>query len=442
MLPGSTFRREPPHLRTTADRGRERHATWFELYFDLVFVAAVGQLAAALASDPTGPVFARFAALFVVVAWAWAGFTLYANRFDTDDLIFRLAKSGAMLAIAALAVNVHRVMEGHGGSIEFAAGYVVVRSLLVALYVRARLHAHGAGRKPIDVYISGFSSTTALWVVSMFVPAPFRYVLWGVAMAIDLTVPPRAWRALEGPPVVVSHLTERFGTFFIIVLGESVVAVVAGVAGFEFSFESWVVAGICFVIALCLWWIYFDLADTSVLGRGLLGLIYLDGHLPLLAGVAAFGAGTRLAITEAAAPGLAAGVRWALAGGIAAFALSLALFHIGAEWTSPRDPTFVGRILLAALAITLAAAGGGIAPPAFVVLIAAAVLAQLLVEAFTEPRGAASIWEPSVPSEGAAAGDSHPPSASPQDDGAAQGAMGGAGDRGEVHDQRDRAGAA
>jgi low temperature requirement protein LtrA len=396
------FRLEPPRLRTTADPGEERHATWFELYFDLVFVAAVGQLAVALARDPSGPVFARFVGLFVLVVWAWAGFVFYANRFDTDDLIFRLAKSGAMLAIVALAVNLHRVMRGHGGTVGFAAGYVVVRSLLIALYVRARLNVRGQGRELIDVYIAGFSFTTGLWLLSIFVPGPFRYLLWGVALAIDLAMPPRAWSALGGAPVVVSHLTERFGTFFIIVLGESVVAVVAGVAGFEFSFESWVVAGICFVIALCLWWIYFDLADTSVLGRGVLGVVYMYGHFPLLAGVAAFGAGTRLAITQAAHPGLGAGARWALAGGIAAFALSLALFHIGAEWTSPRDRSFLGRVSLGALAITLAAVGGGIAPLLFVVLVAAAVVGQLLLEAFTYPVGAATVWQPPEPADGPA----------------------------------------
>ncbi|HEY6522314.1 MAG TPA: low temperature requirement protein A, partial [Solirubrobacteraceae bacterium] len=105
---GGTFRLEPPRLRTTADPSEERHATWFELFFDLVFAAAVSQLGAAVARDPSAPVFARFAALFVVIVWAWVLYTLYANRFDTDDLIFRLSKSGAMLAIAAIAVNVPR----------------------------------------------------------------------------------------------------------------------------------------------------------------------------------------------------------------------------------------------------------------------------------------------------------------------------------------------
>ena len=393
MRTSRTFRLEPPRLRTTETES-ERHTTWFELFFDLVFVAAVSQLAAALARDPSGAEFARFAGLFVVVWWAWLGFALYANRFDTDDVIYRGVKSAAALAIAAVAIDLHRVIAGDGGTVAFAAGYAVVRALLVALYIRARLHIRGEGRRLVDLYAAEFSLTTAMWVASIFLAEPYRVLVWGLAIAIDLSMPPLGWRTLEGAPIVVSHVTDRLGTFFIIVLGESVVAVVAGVAGFEFSFHSWAVAAICFLIALCLWWIYFDLADTSVLGRGLLGLVYLYGHPLLLAGVATCGAGTKLAITEAADAGLAAGARWALAGGIAAFVLALALFHIGAEWTSTRDPTFIGRLVVAAVAIVLAAAGGGIAPLAFVALLAAATLGQLLLEAFTFPEGAATIWIP------------------------------------------------
>jgi low temperature requirement protein LtrA len=78
---------DPPRLRT---RGRGvdemRRATWLELFFDLVFVAAVSQLANALAAEPTTTRFFEFLGLFVPVWWAWMGFTFYANRFDTDDL--------------------------------------------------------------------------------------------------------------------------------------------------------------------------------------------------------------------------------------------------------------------------------------------------------------------------------------------------------------------
>jgi low temperature requirement protein LtrA len=401
---GGTFRLEPPRLRTITDPDEQRHATWFELFFDLVFVAALSQLEGALALDPSAAVFARFAALFVVVVWAWVLYTLYANRFDTDDLIFRLTKSGAMLAIAAIAVNLHQAMAGRGGTVGFAVGYVVLRSLLIGLYLRARRHVAGQGRKLIETYIVGYSATTGLWLGSIFVPAPSRYALWSAAMIIDLAIPTRAWATLKHHSVVVSHLTERFGTFFIIVLGESLIAVVAGVAGFEFTFESWIVAGVGFVIALCLWWIYFDLADTSVVGRGALGLVYVYGHFPLLAGVAAFGVGTKLAITKAAQPALGAGTRWALAGGVGVFALSLAALHIGAEWTSMRDRTFLGRLGLGAFTLALAAAGGRVPPVWFIAALAAAVIGQLLLEAFTARTGAATVFDPLPTEPGHAAG--------------------------------------
>ena len=145
------------------------------------------------------------------------------------------------------------------------------------------------------------------------------------------------------------------------------------------------------MIALCVWWIYFDLADTSVVGRGTFGLVFLYGHFPLLAGIAAFSAGTTLAVTHADQAALEAGARWALAGGLAAFALSLAVLHLGAEWTSMRDRTFLGRLVLVAVLVALAAFGAAISPLLFVLLVTGAVLGQLLLEAFTFPTGAASV---------------------------------------------------
>jgi len=394
MLGSPTFRLEPPRLRLSEEETAERHATWFELYFDLVFAAAFAELATGLAKDPSAAAFARFAGLCVAVEWAWAGFTFYANRFDTDDLIYRLVKATAALAVAAIAIQIPHEIRGDGGTVVFAVGYALVRYLLVGLYARARRHVRAEGRRLIDIYLTTFGFTATLWAVSAVVPAPWRFVLWGLALAIDLAVLPIAWRSLEGPRVVVSHITERFGTFFIVVLGESVVAVVAAVAGLEFSVEAWIVAGASFVIALSLWWIYFDLADTSVVGRGLLGLVYLYAHVPLFPGIAAFGAGTKLAITHADDAALIPGARWAFAGGIAAFALALAILHLGAEWTSLRDPTFIGRVVLVTVLVALAGLGGAFSPLVFVLLVAAAVLGQLLLEAFTFPTGAASVLPP------------------------------------------------
>ncbi len=384
----------PPRLRTQAEEDGERHATWYELYFDLVFVAAVAQLASALSREPTLAGFARFAGLFVPIAWAWSGFTFYANRFDTDDVAYRLVKAVAMLAIAAVAISVHSVMRGGHGSVTFAVGYGVTRGCLLVLYARARRHVEGPGRRLIHWYLFGFSAGAAAWLVSIAIPGPERYWLWAGGLAVELAMPLLGWRALGEAAINAPHVTERFGQFFIIVLGESVVAVVAGIAGTHFSAAASAVAVAGFAIALCLWWIYFDLADTSVVGRGLLGLVFVYAHFPLLAGVAAVGAGTKIAITHADAASLGAGARWAIGGGLACYLLSLALLHIAAEWSSIRDRAFLGRLACSALAVGLAGGGAALRPVVFVAILAVALVAQLVLELLTYPVGAASVWTP------------------------------------------------
>ena len=93
---------DPPRLRTLDDED-ERHATWLELFFDLVFVVAVAQLADGLAADPSVHGFLVFAGLFVPVWWAWVGYTFYADRFDTDDRLHRILMIAGMFGVAVLA---------------------------------------------------------------------------------------------------------------------------------------------------------------------------------------------------------------------------------------------------------------------------------------------------------------------------------------------------
>ena len=126
----------PPQLRhTDTDSGDERTATWLELFFDLAFVLVVAELAVGLHNDHTLHGVLVFAGLFSSVWWAWAGFTLYANRFDTDDVVYRLAKLGAMLAVAGLAASASDATGTLAG--QFAVCQAAIRAVLVALHLRA-----------------------------------------------------------------------------------------------------------------------------------------------------------------------------------------------------------------------------------------------------------------------------------------------------------------
>jgi low temperature requirement protein LtrA len=387
------FEVRPPELRTYDDADTDRRATWLELFFDLVFVVVVAQLATKLSKDTSAAGFARFAGLFVPVLWAWVGFAFYANRFDTDDAIYRVMKLTAMLGVAALAINVPHATTEHG-SVGFAVSFVSVRLVLDAMYLRARRYTTGGARALVDRYLIAFAVGSSLWLVSLAVPLPWRFWIWGIALALELVQPVFAWPALGGNTINVPHITERYGAFFIIVLGESIIGVVAGVAGVSFGVHAILVSAASFAIAACVWWIYFDFADTSVIGRGRLGLVYVYGHTPLLIGVAALGVGTKLAIHDAAAGHLAAGTRWALCGGLAAYLLSLSLFHLTAEWSSSRDPVLLARLAVAVAALVLAALGGSLPPLLFMGLMAAAMMVLLVLEAGSFPEGAASVYEP------------------------------------------------
>ena len=212
---------DPPRLRTLEDAGDERHATWLELFFDLVFVVAIAQLADGLAEDPSLRGFLIFAGLFVAVWWAWVGYTFYADRFDTDDPPHRVLMIAGMFAVAVLASVIPDAF--HGETASFALAYAGVRAIVVALNARAWWHLPAA-RPLLNVYIPAFSASIAIFLVSVAVEAPYRYWLWALALIIDLGTPLASQERIRQVPIHASHIPERVGLFTIIVFGESVLA--------------------------------------------------------------------------------------------------------------------------------------------------------------------------------------------------------------------------
>jgi low temperature requirement protein LtrA len=380
----------PPTLR--AGEGlemEERHATWTELFFDLVFVAAIAALGAILREDPSLDGILRMAGLFVPVWWVWIGFTLYADRFDSDDAVFRCLMFAGMLASGALAVNVHFVAEG--SSAGFALSYVAVRVILLTLYDRARRNVPEA--RPLVVrYMRGFSVAATLWLVSLAFTGWARYAIWALAMTIDIgtpvTMPVRIMRRL---PVHESHLPERFGLFILIVLGETVVSVTAASANIEWSLRAGLVAAGGFVTVACLWWIYFDLLDLGAIRRGFRATqVYFYGHLPLLMGLTGIGAGTKLAIDSAKRDALDGGARATLLGGAALSLIVMATIE-GVGKGTLRDRGVLGRLAAAAALAGLALLGGGLAPVALVAVLVVVLVAELGSELVAQRRRARAL---------------------------------------------------
>jgi low temperature requirement protein LtrA len=254
-------------------------------------------------------------ALFVPVYVAWQGYTAYASRFDTDDLALRLAYFGAMLAILAMAVLIEDVAHGrHSGA--FAIAYVVLRSIMLALYARA-WRAVSEARALIRFYGIGYSVGAALWLASLAFDTPWRYVIWAIALMLELSLPPLSTQLHRRIPVSASHLPERWALFTLIVLGESVVAVAIATSGESWHFSSVAAAVLGFAAVAAVWWLYFDRqASVALRGSTMSIVVYSYSHIPLLIGLATMSAGVRLLIERAGADHLGAGASVALLGGV------------------------------------------------------------------------------------------------------------------------------
>jgi low temperature requirement protein LtrA len=320
----------PPDLNQESNRS----ATRLELFFDLAFVLFVARCADLLAEDETWAGGLVFVSVLVTGWWAWASVTLYANRFDTDDAVFRLLTLVAMAGVVAMAASVH----GVGGPIGrwFALGYVVIRLALVAGYLRAWWHVPDA-RPTIRPYLFGHGAGALAWLVSAVVPPPWRYVLWGIGIVVDVLGPTAAARLRDAVPLHLEHLPERFGLFVILVLGESVAATVTGVHDGGWKPSVVMAAACAFVIAVGLWWTYFDLSggaakrrlleeDESGTRQGVHDF-YVYVHLPVAVTLAALAVGLEHAAVHGADDHLADGTRGVLTAGLAGYLLSAAVMQ-------------------------------------------------------------------------------------------------------------------
>ncbi len=310
-----------PRLLTVGEEG-DRHASWLELFFDLVFVVAITELSRELVLHHSPMGFLRFAALFVPVYVAWQGYMAYATRFDTDDLLFRVTYFAAMLAIAAMAVLIQDVARGVH-SAEFALAYAALRSFMLALYWRAWRSAPQA-RPLVRFYGGGYAIGVAMWLVSLAFPPPGRYVVWVIAQVLELSLPPLSTRLHRRIPTSATHLPERWALFTLIVLGESVAAVAVETSGQRWRTASVSAAVLGFAVVACIWWLYFDhQANVALRGGTMTIVVYSYAHIPLLMGLAAMSAGVRMLIDRASQAHLGAGPGVALLGGAALFVLSL-----------------------------------------------------------------------------------------------------------------------
>jgi low temperature requirement protein LtrA len=373
----------PPRPHGEAIEGRT--VSFLELFYDLVFVVFVAQVAHALAAHPDGPGIRNFVVLFTLVWYAWLNGTLYHDLHGGNDGRSRTYMFVQMLLIAMLAVYAEQAATETAAGRRFAILLALLLGWLIYQWWVVRRQDDPQMAALTTPYFIGLTVILALVVVSVAVDDPStRLILWAVGAAGAIVVPlvGAVWRhegLTEGFQVTES-MAERFALFTIIVLGEVIVGVVDGLTEAGGGWTTKGVGWLCLGIGFGIWWNYFDFVGRRPPrpGLGVRGL-WLVSHLPLSMSVAATGAGMVSLIAHATDDQTPTGTSWLIGGSMATLCVSLAVIvSLMPERSGAR---YVPHSLLAAaLAVLLVAA---LQPrPSLLAAAALALLTIVWIEAF------------------------------------------------------------
>ncbi|HEY5319676.1 MAG TPA: low temperature requirement protein A [Galbitalea sp.] len=324
-----------------------RRVDWLELFFDLAFVAFITQLAHGLHGSPGPLEFLVFVAWSIPAWWAWTNILVGVNLLPT--LPARPLGIALLLAMGFVGLMAASVTDNVDRAWAFSFACAGLRLILLVLW----LYRGKNSRRALWRTFAYNGATALIWIAAAFVPTPFNFALWALAILIEVLLL-RFGDMTRSTTVQVdsAHASERLGLFMIILMGESVLSLVTSLAQ-HWSAGSGLAALLGFVAICALAWGFF-VFGTSTMEQGLArlsttrdlaGLLDTVMFLPylLVIGVTMFAAGLATAVATPGDP-LPIGAAISLGGGVALFYLTNAIVSVrwGVPWRHMLRWTILG----------------------------------------------------------------------------------------------------
>jgi len=350
--------------------------TPLELFFDLVYVLAITQCTALMASQPTWTGLAKGLAVLAVLWWSWGAYAWLTSVVDPEEGAVRLVFFAAMAAFLVAALSVPDAFDDT--ALLFACAYGAVRVAHIGLFALASQDDPMLRRSVLGL-AGGTAVGVGLLIAAAAAEGWVQGALWALAIVLDFAEP--YFFGAEGWRLAPSHFAERHGLIVLIALGESIVAIGVGAeVGVGAGVVAAAVAGVA--IAAALWWLYFDVValvaerrlsrmppgrEQNELARD--SYSYL--HLPMVAGIVLVALGLKKTIGDVGEP-LKLVPAVALLGGTSLYLLSHVAFRLRNVHTLNRRRLVVaiGLVLLVPLAVEL---------PSLVTVVLLAVILSALI---------------------------------------------------------------
>ncbi len=358
-----------------------RAVTPLELFFDLVYVFTVSQLARHLFEHVDARGMAETLVLTLAVMYAWFMTVWTTNWLDGDRQPVRLLLLGLMFASLLMSTSVSEAFGDRAGL--FVIGYLAIQIGRTAFAVWGfrghRLHMHFVNALVWEI------GTAPIWIAGIATHGNARLALWAVAVLIAYggviashPLPGRISPFKSDSQIYAEHLLERFRLFFLIALGETVLTIGNAFADQPVQADRLLVLAVAFTGTVALWWCYFHRAEslgisaaegaanaTRIVGLGNYTLILM------VIGIIAIAVGDELAIVSPHGPNTVS-TAILIFGGPAIFLLAQSAFMRRATGTVPKSRVFacIGLAVLALATAPLSLLAAVIASSAVLVAVA------------------------------------------------------------------------
>lgn len=342
-----------------------RAVTPLELFFDLVYVFTVSQLAHSLLEQVDARGMLETLVLTLAVMYAWFMTVWTSNWLDGDRQPVRLMLLSVMFASLLMATSISQAFGDRAGL--FVIAYLAIQIgrtvFAVAAFRGHRLHAHFVNALVWEI------GTAPIWIAGIAVEGDARLALWAVATLVTYggviaghPLPGRRSPFSSDSQIYAEHLLERFRLFFLIALGETVLTIGNAFADQPVGADRLLVLAVAFSGTVALWWCYFHRAEevglNAIEGAADASRIVGLGNYTLILmviGIIAIAVGDELAIAGPHAPTTLANAVL-IFGGPAIFLLSQLGFMRRATGQIPRSRLHA-CIALATLALATAPLG-------------------------------------------------------------------------------------
>lgn len=242
-----------------------RHATWLELFFDLIFVVALGKVTHLLAythnNELHSHVALTFSILFLPFWWIWVLHTSFSNRFDNDNRFHRILTLLIMFALIILSTTIGSGIENNYQ--VFLMVYGAAKLITAGLYAKdiQKIEGKSVNKRVIWVLALG----TAFALAGMFFSYQVAAILLTASIILEIIIIQTTLNSKHSTkPVDKEHLVERIGLLAIVLLGESIISLSSGLSDVNWTILTIATGIMGFLIIAMIWWIYFDSLELLI----------------------------------------------------------------------------------------------------------------------------------------------------------------------------------